>query len=437
MEKDLTHLDLNKMTNKTKLLSYTLCGLLVVVAILSVILGIRKCSTNNSTLVSVSDLPSDVDIAFLESILGNNKTLYGLNATDYNVELNEIESGQTFSKLLNQKYNVNIAVVNKLIEFCKGKFDLRDIRAGHPYAAFIADDSTSVLHYLVYEKSRSEFITFGTGDSVYIDVTKKDIVTEEKYIEGAVESTLYESVGPALASKLADIYESTIDFTTIQKGDRYRILYQEQFIDTVKVGVGKVYGVEFSNRGKPYIAIRYEQGETVGYWDENGNSMKKAFLRAPLSFKARVSSKFGMRVHPIKRIRQQHNGIDYAAPKGTPVLAVADGVISGKGWDGGGGGNMLWIRHAKGLESGYLHLSQFSKGIGSGTRVRKGQVIAYVGSTGRSTGPHLDFRIRVNGRYINPDKLPTTPGDPIKSANRAGFKVMKKDVLAVMDEYQK
>lgn len=424
--------------SRRKILLYTLCTVISLALILGITLVVKSFSSSSYASISTSDLP-DLDAATrLEHIINNqNRMMYGISVIDYTIEEGEIESGQTFSKLLNGKYNVNIAIINKLIEKCKGKFDLRDLRAGKPYAVFMKDDSTSSVEYLIYEKNKTEFITFSMGDSLYIQSTKRDITTEERYVEGAVESTLYESVGGALANKLADIYESTIDFTTIQKGDRYRILYEEQFIDTLKIGIGKVYGVEFSNRGKPFIAVRYEQGETVGYWDENGNSMKKAFLRAPLSFKARVSSKFGVRIHPIKRIRQQHNGIDYAAPTGTSVLAVADGVISRKGWDGGGGGNMIWVRHNKGLESGYLHLSRFAKGVNSGTRVRKGQTIGYVGSTGRSTGPHLDFRIKVNGKYINPDKLPSTPGDPINSANRNGFNVMKKDVLAVMDEYKK
>lgn len=424
--------------SRRKFLFSTLCTLLSLVIILGLILMVKRCTSEGYANIASAGLPDLEAATRLEHIIHKqNQTMFDIPVADYSIEEGEIESGQTFSKLLNGKYNVNIAVINQLIEKCKGKFELRDLRAGKPYAAFMRDDSTSTLEYLIYEKSRTEFITFSLADSLYVQSTKRDVTTEECYVEGAVESTLYASVGGALANKLADIYESTIDFTTIQKGDKYRILYEVQYIDTLQIGIGKVYGVEFSNRGKPFIAIRYEQGETVGYWDENGNSMKKAFLRAPLSFKARVSSKFGVRVHPIKRVRQQHNGIDYAAPKGTPVIAVADGVISRKGWDGGGGGNMIWIRHSKGLESGYLHLSRYANGVNSGTRVRKGQVIGYVGSTGRSTGPHLDYRIKVNGKYINPDKLPSTPGDPINSANRNGFNVMKKDVLAVMDDYAK
>lgn len=428
------------MAQKRKILLGILSVLVITIIILLVIFGVKRCSRAEG-VVDTGGLPSYEDIEFLESVIsGGGKTLYGIDASEYNVESAEVESGQTFSKLMNQKYNVNIAVVNRLIEMCKGKFDLRDIRAGQPYAAFISEDSTSTLHYLVYEKNRTEFITFSTGDSVYVDVQKKDVVTEEKYAEGMIESSLYATIeksglSPILAVRLSEIFKYTIDFFAIQKGDGFKVLFEQQFIDTTAIGIGKIYGAEFTHNGVPYMAIRFQQGDEIGYWDAKGVNMRKSFLRAPLSFQARVSSKFGMRVHPIKRVRRQHNGIDYAAPKGTQVLSVADGTVIRKGWDRGGGGNTLWIRHAQGLESGYLHLSRFASGISVGSRVRQGQVVAYVGSTGASTGPHLDFRIKQNAKYINPEKLPTVPTAPINSANKGAFNKMKDDVLSVMDEY--
>ncbi len=418
-----------------------LTALLLLIAILAVVLCIKKCSSSSSDNYQVDSGQSFSRsvIARQESLLGlDAKIVYGINVKDLDIETGEIQSGETFSKLLNGKYDVNISVINKLIEKTKGIFDLRDLRAGRPYAALLSHntDSTSKLEYLVYEKNKTEFITFAMKDSIYVEANKKDVLTKEHYIEGNIESTLYGSIGASLSNRLADIFESTIDFTAIQAGDGYRILYEREYVDTVSIGVGKVYGIEITHKGKPYIAIRYEQGETMGYWDENGNNMKKAFLRSPLSYRARVSSRYGMRSHPIRRIRQMHNGIDYAAPSGTPVLAVADGTVTRAGWDSGGGGNRIWLRHSRGLESAYLHLRGFAKGIKSGVRVRKGQVIGYVGSTGMSTGAHLDFRIKQNGKYINPDRLPTTPGDPINQANRAGFNIMREDVLGVMSEYK-
>lgn len=466
-----------KLNRRTMMLG-TLGVLLIGIIVLGIIWAMRSCSgqptpgeqadslyttTDHDTTELIYDASMEEVFAvdstarpvvaqnYLEELIMGDmgKSLYGLQTVDLELESGEVQNGQTLSSLLNDKYNVNIAVVNQLVEKCKGVFDLRDLRAGKPYTAFLSRDTTTQgeLAYLVYEKSNAEFIVFGTSDSIFVRKDKKEITTQERYAEATIESSLWGAIYKnnlpvSLAARLDGIFKWTIDFFAIQKGDSFKVIYEEQFIDTVSIGVGRIFGAEFIHNGKPYLAVRFEQkaknGDVeIGYWDALGKNLRKNFLSAPLSFTARVSSKFGMRVHPITRRRAQHNGIDYAAPSGTPVLCVADGVVTAKGWDGGGGGNRLWIRHAQGLESAYLHLRGFAKGISTGTRVRQGQVIGYVGSTGRSTGPHLDFRIRQKGKYINPAKTPSTPTDPISAANRPAFDKMKKDVQQVMEEYKK
>lgn len=429
--------------NRRGLLFVAFSVLVLTIIVLGILLMVRGCS------VEAKPTPKQVELGYadyLEDLVfsDTHQKLYGLSATEYEVEAGEIGSGQTFSKLLNEKYNVNIAVVNQLIEKSKGIFDMRDLRAGEPYNAFLTPDTISggTLEYLVYEKSRSEYIVFGTGDSVFVRKGKKDVVTEERYAEGVIESSLYATMNknglsPMLAARLADIYKWSIDFFAIQKGDKFRVVYEEQFIDTNSVGIGRIYGAEFTHAGKPIMAIRFEQDGESGYWDAMGKNLRRNFLSAPLSFNARVSSKFGVRIHPIKRVRRQHNGVDYAAPSGTPVHAVADGVVTAKGWDRGGGGNRIWIKHSQGIESAYLHMRGYASGISKGSRVRQGQTIGYVGSTGASTGPHLDFRIRQKGKYIDPQKTPTTPTEPIKGANKTEFNKMVADVRSVMTEYQK
>lgn len=388
---------------------------------------------------------------WLEKLIHQNrhKSLYGINASPYDVEVSEIQSGETFSRLMNGKYEVNIAIINSLIEKSKGVFDMRDLRVGNPYTAFLSQDTTAggKLQYLVYEKSATEYIIFSAADSIYVRKEKKDVTSQESFAQGVITSSLWMSMyqngfNTALADRLSEIFKYTVDFFAIQKGDSYRVIYEERFIDTVSIGIGQIYGAELIHNGKPYMAISFEQASKGGdiergYWDEMGKNLRKNFLAAPLSFKARVSSKFGVRVHPISRRRRQHNGIDYAVPTGTPVLCVADGTVTAKGWDIGGGGNRLWVRHAQGLESAYLHLSRFASGIKAGSKVRQGQVIAYVGSTGASTGPHLDFRIRQKGKYIDPAKTPSTPTDPIAEKNKTAFNRMKNDVLGVMNQYSK
>ena len=179
----------------------------------------------------------------------------------------------------------------------------------------------------------------------------------------------------------------TVDFFAIQPGDSFTVIYDEKFVDGESVGIGRIWGAEFTHGEKQFYAIPYAQEEgKLRYWEANGESLRKQLLKAPLKY-TRISSKFSRsRLHPVHRVYRPHLGVDYAAPTGTPVHAVADGVVTFKGW-GGGGGNTLKIKHAGNLVTGYLHLSRFAKGIHQGSRVRQGDLIGYVGSTGTSTGP--------------------------------------------------
>ncbi len=383
---------------------------------------------------------------YLEKLIfrNNGKFLYGLPIEGCVISSGEIENGQTFSKLLNDKFNVNIAVINELIPMCEGVFDLRNIRVGNNYTAILSasDDPTlpSTLEYLVYEVNSSRYIIFGTGEEQFVRAGKKKVIIEECYSEGVIESSLYatiykEGLSPMLAERLDEIFKWSIDFYSLRKGDKFRVLYEEQYIDTLRVGIGKIYGAEFIHQGVPYVAIRFEQDEERGYWDEKGNNLKKNFLQSPLKFSARVSSNYGMRIHPVRGYRKQHNGIDYAAPTGTRIYAVADGTVTARYWERGGG-NVLKIKHNHGLETLYLHLSRFAD-VKVGQRVRQGELIAYVGNTGVSTGPHLHYGVKKDGKYINPANIPSTPTTPIKEAHKARFDVMRNDVMMVMDSYAK
>ena len=423
-----------------RVLLMTLMALLIVLLICGTVLISKKCSSSKSIVA----LPYDTELEeYMESvIISSPMTLqYGLPADKYDIITGTVESGETFSKLLNGKFGTNIGSVNQLVEKSKGKFDLRQIRAGNQYAAFLSPDSTAEMQYFVYEKSAKEYVVFTTTGKLAVKSETKDVITRESYAEGVIKSSLYSTIyennlSEKLAADLDDIFKWTIDFFALQKGDNFKVIYEEQFIDTISIGVSRIYGAVFNHGGKDHWAFRFEQGDETGYWDQNDKNLRKNFLLSPLSFKARVSSRFGMRIHPITRKRRQHNGVDYAAPSGTPVFSVADGVVVRKGWDSGGGGNMLRIRHAQGIESGYLHLRGYATGISQGTRVRQGQLIGYVGSTGASTGPHLDYRIWQNGKNIDPLKIPSIPSDPIKESSKAEFTRMKNDVYKVMEEYQ-
>ena len=269
-----------------------------------------------------------------------------------------------------------------------------------------------------------------TGEKQFTVRRTKKSATINSSLWGAI---MEQELPYALAAEMEDIYQWTVDFFGIQKGDNFTVIYDERFIDdSVSVGIGRIWGAKFCQGGKEYYAIPFRQGGKIRYWEYDGASLRKQMLKAPLKY-SRISSKFTYaRKHPIYKVYRPHTGVDYAAPKGTPVHAVADGVVTFKGW-GGGGGNTLKIKHAGNLMTGYLHLSGYAKGISKGSRVSQGQLIGYVGSTGASTGPHLDYRIWKNGTPIDPLKVPQEPAEPIAKENRATFEFVRDRIAAELN----
>ena len=351
------------------------------------------------------------------------------------------EAAKRWEKILNG-FGVSALAVDRLDKASKEVFPLRNIRAGHKYTAFIHEDSLYAPHldYLAYEISVTDYVVFGFhDDSVSVRKDAKAYTlrrTKKKRRDQLLALGCDHGTGPApyaLAAELEDIYQWTVDFFGIQKGDNFTVIYDERFIDdTVSVGIGRIWGAKFSQGGKEYYAIPFRQGGKIQYWEADGASLRKQMLKAPLKY-SRISSKFSYaRKHPIYKVYRPHTGVDYAAPKGTPVHAVADGTVTFKGW-GGGGGNTLKIKHAGNLMTGYLHLSGYAKGIAKGSRVSQGQLIGYVGSTGASTGPHLDYRVWKNGTPIDPLKIPSEPAEPIASENRALFEFVRDRISAELN----
>ena len=365
--------------------------------------------------------------------------VYGIVADNYRTEQGEVGSGETLGKILD-RYGVSAATIDKLDKAAADIFPLRKIRAGRPFTAFLSTDSLSAgrLDWLVYEKDVTDYVVFGfAGDSVSVTTGQKDVDIRRRRCSSTIETSLWgaimrDSLPNALAAEMEDIYQWTIDFFGLQKGDSFTVIYDEKVIDSTFVGIGRVWGAKFTHGGKEVYAIPFKQNNKIQYWEYGGASLRKQLLKAPLKF-TRISSRFSnARLHPIYRVYRPHHGVDYAAPKGTPVHAVADGVVIFKGW-GGGGGNTLKIKHAGNLVTGYLHLSGYAKGIANGTRVSQGQLIGYVGSTGSSTGPHLDYRIWKNGTPIDPLKVPQEPAEPVAKENMAKFEAVRDRIVAELN----
>ena len=394
-------------------------------AIALLALGTVACSKNN-TPEEQPEAPKNIR--------------YGIDADLYRLETGEVQQGQTVGGILGG-FGVSARMIDKLDKASREAFPLRNIRPGHKYTAFIHEDSllSPRLDYLAYEKSVAEYVVFGfMGDSITITKGEKPTTVRRTKKSAVIESSLWGAIMEAdlpyaLAAELEDIYQWTVDFFGIQAGDDFTVIYDEKFIDdTVSIGIGRIWGAKFNHAGKTRYAIPFRQKDKLQYWEADGGSLRKNILKAPLKF-SRISSGFSYsRLHPVHKVRRAHTGVDYAAPSGTPVRAVADGVVTFRGW-GGGGGNTLKIKHAGNLVTGYLHLRGFAKGIAVGTRVQQGQLIGYVGSTGTSTGPHLDYRIWKNGTPINPLKVPQEPTEPISQENRAKFEYVRDRIIAELE----
>ena len=369
--------------------------------------------------------------------------LYGIDTTPYIVSNDSVRKGDTAGAILN-RYGISSRKIYTLEQKADSVFPLRKIRDDRMYTTFIRteEDSTGIreiLDYMVYHISNTEYATFAfVGDSVSVTRSAVPVRIERRCTNAEITSSLWGAIMKAdlpyaLADEFEDIFQWTVDFFGIQEGDSFTIIFDEKFVDSTSVGIGRIYGARFNTGKKTIYAIPFanEHGK-IAYWDYEGTSLKKQMLQAPLKY-TRISSKFTYkRLHPVHRVYRPHTGVDYAAPSGTPVHSVADGVVTKAGW-GGGGGNTIKVKHSGGLETGYLHLKSFAKGIKVGARVSQGQTIGYVGSTGTSTGPHLDYRIWQNGKPIDPLKITQQPSEPISKKLMPEFELVRDRVISEMD----
>ncbi len=367
--------------------------------------------------------------------------LYGIPVDSFNIEFDKIRHNQILASILSG-YHLPERALSELLADKNTHFDLRKIKAGNKYAAFMKKDSASTLQYFVYEMNPIDFLLFSFGDSLTIKLGKKNITQKREFASGTIKTSLWNAIhdkgiNPLLAGELSEIYAWTIDFFGLQPADSFAVVYDEQVIDSSAVGLGKIYVAYFQHQGSEFYAIPFLQDGVESYFDSNGKSLRKAFLKAPLRF-SRISSRFSeSRMHPILKIRRPHHGVDYSAPTGTPVEAIGDGKIIEATFSYTGGGNMIKIRHNSIYSTSYMHLSKFAKGITVGKEVKQGDIIGYVGSTGLATGPHLDFRFYKNGTPVDPLKIEAPPVDPIHPENKTTFDSVKNCSIELFGQYIK
>ena len=366
------------------------------------------------------------------------KKIQGFSLENFKVDSSSVKNGFSFSEIL-QSLNVPYKKIYSLGNDFKEIYDLRKIYQGDKYYTIFNSDSNKFSN-LIYQHSLTEKVVVSFLDSLNIIIIKSPIEIRIKKASGTITSSLWQSfidnkLSPALVSKVASLYAWTIDFFDIQSGDNYKIIFESKYVENKFIGVGNIKAVLFNHKGRDFYAFRYlsKSKKVESYFTDSGESMQRALLSAPLEY-VRISSKFSnRRLHPIKKVYRPHHGVDYAAPSGTDVVSTGDGKVIFAARSGGAG-NMIKIKHSFGnVVTKYLHLLRFEKGIKVGKYVEQGQKIGEVGSTGLSTGPHLDYRVYINGKAKNPLKLNIPSKDPIAENLKSKYSIDIADIKATLD----
>lgn len=324
--------------------------------------------------------------------------------------------------------------VHALVEAARPAYDLARVSAGRPYSVVLRPDGLLAAFSYGIDELRTLRVV-RRGEALEARVVTRDVEVRVERVEGVIRSSLFAAVHAAgeqdqLALDLADVFAWDVDFNTeLQAGDSFAVLVEKRSVEGRPLGYGALLAAELLRGERTLRAVRFEEAGVAGYYSPDGLPLRKAFLRSPLRF-TRISSRFShSRLHPVLNVRRPHLGVDFAAPAGTPVRASGDGVVTAAGWMGGFG-NTVELRHPNGYETLYGHLSRIA--VRRGQRLAQGQVLGTVGSTGLATGPHLDYRVRRNGAYVNPLRMQSPPAEPIPAAARPAFERLRDERLALL-----
>ena len=405
-------------------------GVLLLAGMFGIGLLLSACQSNpGPAFASVPAKPVESDTTRSLS------DLYGIPLDLYRVQEGKVGRNQTLSDLL-QPLGISLQEIYQVSLLPDSLINERRIKQGNRYLYYSRIPSAPehplyAENIFVYEKDPLNFVAIQLDpDTLWAYNGRKPVETRLQFASGTIETSLWESMfvigaNPMLAVELSEIYAWSIDFFELQQGDRYKVIYEESFVDSASLGIDRIMGAWFYHDEHEFWAIPFVQDSVRSFFDEEGNSLRKAFLKAPLRY-SRISSGFSnSRYHPVLKIRRPHHGVDYAAPTGTPVHTVGDGVITDVGYQKGGGGNYVKIKHNSVYSTTYMHLSGFGKGVRKGVYVKQGDVIGYVGSSGLATGPHLDFRFYKNGSAVNPLKVEAPPVEPVHEQNRQAFAIIR------------
>lgn len=343
-------------------------------------------------------------------------TRFGLPLDSFTVVNGTIERNQFLSDILND-YDIDNTTVLQLAQKARPVFSVRNLAAGKPYTIFCTKDSTQKAQYFIYQPNATDYVVYDLRDSMKVHTGKRPVTTKTETLSGTINSSLYETLesqhaDPELAVKLANIFAWTVDFYYTQKGDWFKIVYDQQYVNGKPIESGAIRSAEFSSRGEVYKAYYFEPDSATGgeFFNEEGKSLRKAFLKAPLKF-IHITSHYNLhRFHPVEKIWKAHLGTDYGAPAGTPIHTTGSGVVIASRYTRFNG-NYVKIKHNRTYTTQYLHMSR--RAVKVGQHVVQGQVIGYVGMTGLATGPHVCYRFWKNGKQVDPLKQKFPAATPV------------------------
>ena len=369
----------------------------------------KKLGSEHTANPKIPKLPISASIEYDE---------YNIRKDAYLRNTHSVKSRDTFSDILS-RLNVPAGTIAEVVDEAESHLDVRKIRKGNQYLTYHKDHADDMPDFFVYEKDPIEYVIFDLRDSVSVESGRKSTKIVTKHVSGSISNSLYQTLSdqetnPLVAIELSEIFAWQVDFYRIMKGDQFNVVYEEEFVGNESIGIRNIIAASFTHVGEEYTAFPFEIDGDTEFYDKEGNSLRRPFLKAPLRFN-RISSRYSLRrFHPVQKRYKAHLGTDYAARTGTPVRSTADGIVIEAGYTKGNG-RYVKVKHNGTYTTGYLHFSKIAKGIKKGVRVKQGDIIGYVGSTGLATGPHLCYRFWKNGKQVDPlkEKLPDTI-EPIK-----------------------
>lgn len=390
-----------------------------------------------SLLISCNKKTEDNEIA--EVVVPKVTKEFGFLLDDFEVVRDTLKSGETFG-LIMDRLGVSSGTVFTIAERVKDTINVARLRAGRPYTILKSKDSLNQAKVFIYQPSRIDYVVIHLTDSIYAYKDRLPITTVRKIASGVITSSLSQAMVDAglsqtLVHELSSVYQWTVDFFRLQKGDNFKIIYNENYInDTIYAGIESVEATLLNHRDKPYYGFRFVTDSIKGeadYYDEKANTLRSFFLKAPLNY-TRISSRYSpRRLHPVTKQVRPHLGTDYAAPHGTPIMTTANGVVERSGYNAGNG-NYVKIKHNNTYSTQYLHMSR--RAVNVGQKVKQGDIIGYVGSTGLATGPHVCYRFWYNGKQVDPYAIKLPAAEPIKEELKDSYfkfiKPLKKEIDA-------